>query len=503
MKRAVAYLEPFMEAEEARQRARPGKIVLATVKGDVHDIGKNIVGVVLACNGYEVIDLGVMVHARHDPQHRRRAGLRRRRAVGADHALARRDGVGGDRDAAPRARAAAADRRRHHLAAAHGGADRARLRAGDGARARRLARRRRRQRAARRRPPRRRSTPRTAPSRSGCARPRREAAQAPAARSRGARDTGRRSTGAPSDLAVAAFTGTREVAPAIAELRGYIDWSFFFHAWELKGRFPAILDDPRQGAAARDLYARGERAARRRSWPAACCERTGRLRLLAGGRRGRRHRRSPTARASRCCASRPTSATRAPTARSPTTSRPPEPGSRTTSARSPSAIHGPRSSRARTRPTTTTTARSWSRRSPTGWRRRSRSTSTCRCAAPGTRPTSSSTHDDLARERYRGIRPAFGYPACPDHSEKRRLFDAARRRAVGLTLTESCAMRPAAAVSGIYFAHPQARYFSIGRIGQDQLEEYATAQGHDARRGGTMAAPEPLDPPAVREAPHG
>ena len=82
-------------------------------------------------------------------------------------------------------------------------------------------------------------------------------------------------------------------------------------------------------------------------------------------------------------------------------------------------------------------------------------------------------HDDLARERYRGIRPAFGYPACPDHSEKPRLFALLDAPAAGLELTESFAMLPAAAVSGIYLAHPQARYFSIGRIGHDQLEDYA------------------------------
>ena len=93
MKRAVAYLEPYMEAERSagKQRAQ-GRIVLATVKGDVHDIGKNIVGVVLGCNGWEVFDLGVMVLGRPDPRHRRRAGRRRRRPVRADHALARRDG---------------------------------------------------------------------------------------------------------------------------------------------------------------------------------------------------------------------------------------------------------------------------------------------------------------------------------------------------------------------------------------------------------------------------
>ena len=80
---------------------------------------------------------------------------------------------------------------------------------------------------------------------------------------------------------------------------------------------------------------------------------------------------------------------------------------------------------------------------------------------------------ELREERYRGIRPAFGYPACPDHSEKRRLFELLDAPRVGLGLTESCAMVPAASVSGIYLAHPRARYFTVGRIDRDQALDYA------------------------------
>ena len=84
------------------------------------------------------------------------------------------------------------------------------------------------------------------------------------------------------------------------------------------------------------------------------------------------------------------------------------------------------------------------------------------------------SNDDLVHERYRGIRPAFGYPACPDHSEKKKLFALLGAERTGMSLTESCAMLPAASVSGLYFAHPQAKYFNVGRIGRDQLEDYAT-----------------------------
>jgi 5-methyltetrahydrofolate--homocysteine methyltransferase len=89
------------------------------------------------------------------------------------------------------------------------------------------------------------------------------------------------------------------------------------------------------------------------------------------------------------------------------------------------------------------------------------------------------SNDDLIHERYRGIRPAFGYPACPDHSEKTTLFALLGAERAGIALTESCAMMPAASVSGLYFAHPEAKYFNVGRIGRDQLEDYAKRKGMD------------------------
>ena len=95
------------------------------------------------------------------------------------------------------------------------------------------------------------------------------------------------------------------------------------------------------------------------------------------------------------------------------------------------------------------------------------------------------TNEDLIAEGYRGIRPAFGYPACPDHSEKGKLFELLGADGAGLELTETYATMPAASVSGIYLAHPLARYFSVGRIGRDQVEEYAGRKGtslEDAER---------------------
>jgi 5-methyltetrahydrofolate--homocysteine methyltransferase len=92
-------------------------------------------------------------------------------------------------------------------------------------------------------------------------------------------------------------------------------------------------------------------------------------------------------------------------------------------------------------------------------------------------PDEQLTHDDLAAEKYRGIRPAPGYPASPDHTEKRTLFTLLGAEELGIKLTESFAMMPAASVSGLYFAHPQARYFSVGKLGRDQVEDYARRKG--------------------------
>ncbi len=98
--------------------------------------------------------------------------------------------------------------------------------------------------------------------------------------------------------------------------------------------------------------------------------------------------------------------------------------------------------------------------------------------------------EELVAEKYRGIRPAFGYPACPDHTEKRTLFRLLDAEAIGVSLTESCAMWPAASVSGLYFAHPQAAYFMIGRLGEDQVEDYARRKGMTREEAEKWLAPE-------------
>jgi 5-methyltetrahydrofolate--homocysteine methyltransferase len=108
---------------------------------------------------------------------------------------------------------------------------------------------------------------------------------------------------------------------------------------------------------------------------------------------------------------------------------------------------------------------------------------------------------DLIREQYQGIRPAPGYPACPDHTEKRVLFDLLKvEKNTGMVLTESFAMVPAASVSGLYFSHPQARYFALGKIERDQVEDYAVRKGMDVRTVERWLAPNlNYDPDEVRE----
>jgi len=114
------------------------------------------------------------------------------------------------------------------------------------------------------------------------------------------------------------------------------------------------------------------------------------------------------------------------------------------------------------------------------------------------------SNDDLVAEKYRGIRPAYGYPACPDHTEKGKLFEALDAGRQGLTLTESFAMLPAASVSGLYFSHPQAKYFNVGRIGRDQVESYAKRKGVDIETIERWLAPNlAYDPAPVPVAPGG
>ena len=473
MKRAVAYLEPFMEAEKeasGSQRVR-GKLVLATVKGDVHDIGKNIVGVVLACNNYEVHDLGVMVPAEKI--------LDTAIELGADvvglsglitpsldemvvvaKEMTRRDFripllIGG-----------ATTSKQHtavRIAPAYDGTTVHVLDASrvigvvsdllDGGRRKKfehensaLQEKLRAQHTSSRRP------------------------LLPLAE---ARDKRLRLPF--TDLPKPPFTGTKVVEPSLSALREYIDWTFFFHAWELKGKFPAILESPSHGAAARELFAHARELLdeiQANDW------------LKARGVYGFWPARAEGDDIAL------EEGVRFPMLRQQVDHGDDKPYLSLADFVAPAGDHigafavtagigvdelaarltaehddyraimvkalADRLAEAFAEHLHEVVRRSWYETGP------------------------SLTNEELIAEKYRGIRPAFGYPACPDHSEKQTLFSILDARSIGMDLTESGAMTPTAAVAGLYFAHPQSRYFMVGKVGRDQVQDYARRKGMTA-----------------------
>ena len=300
------------------------------------------------------------------------------------------------------------------------------------------------------------------------------------------------------------FLGPRTFADyPLAELVDFIDWTPFFTTWEMRGAYPAILDDPRLGAAARDLHrdalalldrlvADGRLTANAvvGFWPAnsdgddiaVWCD-DERQEPRATFRTLRQQMAKPDGRPNVALADFVA---------------PVEIGRRRLHRRlrgHDRASGSTRSSPSSRRPTTTT-RRSSPRPSPTAWPRPSPSGSTSASGAScgATRPTRRSTNTDLIAERYQGIRPAPGYPACPDHTEKATLFDLleAESRA-GIRLTESFAMWPGAAVSGYYLWNPDSHYFGVGRIGRDQLADYAARKGVPLAEAERWLAPNLVD----------
>jgi len=492
MKRSVAYLEPFMEAEKAAAlaegrepaagpagagsaRTGQGKVVLATVKGDVHDIGKNIVGVVLACNNYEIVDLGVMVPA----------------SVILDTAVAGgADAVGLSGLITPSldemvAVATEMNRRGLKLPLLIGGATTSRQH----------------------------TAVRIAPAYDGdtvhvldasrvvgvvselldpdrvtqlSARNREEQERlrvqhagrehVPLLTLEAARANAERVPF--DDLPVPAFTGVRIVEPDLKELRAMIDWQFLFLAWELRGKYPAILEQP----AARELFddanalldqiiAEGTLSARGiyGFWPAyadgddvvvdgACPTRFPMLRQQTTKPEGRPNR-SLADYVAPAGAAGPTDHL----------------GGFAV------AIHGAEELaagfEAQHDDYRAIMVKALADRLAEAFAEYLH----LRARRDWFEPDADPAIEDLHAERFRGIRPALGYPASPDHTLKRELFDLLGAQRLGIGLTESFAMTPAASVSGLLFAHRSSRYFTVGRIDRDQVEDYAR------RRGTTLA----------------
>ena len=455
MKRAVAYLEPYMEEEKAGGSAQ-GKIVLATVKGDVHDIGKNIVGVVLGCNNYEVLDLGVMVPADkildtaveegcdfvglsglitpsldemvNVAKEMERRALDLPLLIGGATTSKQHTAVRiAPQYSQPTVHVLDASRVVRVVSDLLDPGRRVTLEQENAELQDRL----RAQHAERDRKP-----------------------LLPIAEARANKER------VPFDeLKMPQFTGTRIVEPDLALLRQYIDWQFFFHAWELKGKFPAILDKP----AARELYEDAQALLEGIDLQARGVYGFQQARaevddlVLGDGMRFcflRQQSAYGDSRPNRCLADYVASEGDYIGAFA-------------------VAIHGADELAARYEADnddySAIMVKALADRLAEAFAEYLHQQARRQWYEPDERLTS----EELVAEQFRGIRPAFGYPACPDHTEKGKLFDLLGADRVGLALTESYAMQPAAAVSGIYLAHPKARYFSVGRVGRDQVADYA------------------------------
>jgi len=482
MKKAVAFLEPFMAAERATGTSN-GKVLLATVKGDVHDIGKNIVGVVLGCNSYEVVDLGVMVHTdrileaalEHQvdvvglsglitpsldemvtvAREMERRKMRLPLLIGGATTSPQHTAVKiAPEYSAPTVHVLDASRAVGVVAHLLDAADREAFVRDTVALQEKL----RVQYGAKREQP---------------------------LLTHAAAQANRLSVPWSVDVVPQpAFTGVRHIEVPLGELVPFIDWTFFFHAWELKGRIPQIFDHPEYGETARELFdnaqallksivADGSLVARGAYgfWPAA--SEGDDIVLFRDGARREVAARFPMLRQQNVIADGRPNRSLADFVAPAAAGVADHVGAFAVTAgigadalvarfeRDHDDYHAimvkalaDRFAEAFAEYLHARVRREW-----------------------GYASDEHLSADDIVAERYRGIRPALGYPACPDHSLKFRLFDLLDARQQGLDLTESAAMTPAASVSGLYFHHPDARYFMIGRLGEDQVTDYARRLG--------------------------
>jgi 5-methyltetrahydrofolate--homocysteine methyltransferase len=487
MKKAVAYLIPYIEREKGGVRRSNGKIVTATVKGDVHDIGKNIVGVVLQCNNFEIIDLGVMVPCEKILETARREkadiiGLSGLITPSLDEMVHVAKEMQRQKFSLPLLIGGATTSPAHTSVRIDPAYDGPVIYVKDASRSVGVA-----------------QTLITKTAnveyikkiKEDCARrrdrhrgqsvkgPELSLADARANRFDGGWDDYRPPR--PAQL------GVRSVQAPLEALVDYIDWMPFFNAWEFAGRFPDILDDPVVGEAARSLYA-DARALLERIVAERWLEARGvlglfaansvefddievyadesRARVLARLYHLRQQKRLPTGQSHHCLADYVA---------------PRESGvADYVGAFAVTAGIGIDALSKRfaddhddynailLKALADRLAEAFAeylhervRKEHWGYAR-----------------DESLSNVELIGETYRGIRPAPGYPACPDHTGKAALWQLLDPPAnAGIELTESYAMLPTAAVSGFYFAHPGTRYFSVGKIGRDQVEDYARRKG--------------------------
>ncbi|MBQ18764.1 MAG: methionine synthase [Planctomycetaceae bacterium] len=486
MKQAVAYLSPFMEEEKQATGTvgQPrGRIVAATVKGDVHDIGKNIVGVVLGCNNFEVIDLGVMVPAEAIleaaiDQRADAIGLSGLITPSLDQMIQVARAMQQQGLSVPLLIGGATTSARHTAVKIATEFDQPVVHVLDASRA----------------------VPVVEALLNRDERPAFVAANREnQERERVSFALGQQKKLVSFEHACAqrfssdwstlkinrpGFLGTRVIADqTLAELVEYIDWSPFFRTWELRGKFPRILDDPGVGSQARELFDDGRELLEKivtggllqargvyGFWPAASDGED--VVLFSDDSRTTEQIRFPMLRQQWQRVGQEEFWSLADFVAPAEAGREDHVGAfavtvglgiETLVERFESEHDDYRLIMAKALADRLVEAfaeclhlrvrREWG-------------------------DDQEPSHEDLVAERYHGIRPAFGYPACPDHFLKRRLFDLLGAEAgAGMTLTETCAMQPAASVSGMYFSHPGARYFSVNRINGDQVEDYARRLG--------------------------
>ncbi len=487
MKKAVAHLIPFIEAEkdllpEAERKAK-GKIIMATVKGDVHDIGKNIVGVVLQCNGYDVIDMGVMVPWQDilksaNDNKADMIGLSGLITPSLDEMVTVAEEMQRAGMTMPLLIGGATTSKVHTALKIDPNYEGPVIHVLDASRAVGVA-----------------SKLLSDTQRDGFV----DETASEYVKVRDARAGKSPSQLMKLDEARAnyydAFLSDKPAPPAqpgvhvfddwdLADLVDYIDWTPFFRAWELHGNYPAILEDEIVGESARSLKADADAMLERiisekwltargvaGLWPCArdhhCPddivihrvnrEQNIRLPML------RQQIKKSRDRANMCLADFI------------------DPAGDWIGGFAVG-IHGIDPHIARFQADkddySDILLKALADRFAEAFAERLHKH--VRTDLWGYSPDEQLTNQALIKEEYRGIRPAPGYPACPDHSLKPILFDLLDAPAnVGLTLTESFAMYPTAAVSGFYFGHPESQYFGVARIGRDQLEEYATRRGVD------------------------
>jgi 5-methyltetrahydrofolate--homocysteine methyltransferase len=471
------------------QAKAKGKIVLATVKGDVHDIGKNIVGVVLGCNSYEVVDLGVMVPTDKILQTAidERAdliGLSGLITPSLDEMVFVAKEMQRRHFDTPLLIGGATTSRQHTAVKIAPEYDNATVHVLDASRVVDVV-----------------SSLLSDERRSGFERDNR-ALQDRLREQHGARkerpllsyEQARANRLAidwrNESLARPAFTGTRVLRDISLEtLIPFIDWTFFFAAWELKGRFPAILDHPEYGPAARELYGNAQalldRIARERLltasgvygfWPAASEDddiviyrdeaHSGEL-LRFNMLRQQEAMASGQPNLSLADFVMPADASR----RSGDVANGDVVGAFAVTA-GIGADDLARRFEAEQDDYSAIIVKALADRLAEAFAAYLHQVSRRDWGIDD-----AATAEQIRAEQHRGIRPAFGYPACPDHSEKFKLFELLDARAIGIDLTEHAAMTPAASVSGLYFASPHARYFTVGRLGEDQIAAYARRKG--------------------------